>query len=93
MDADGQRAQKLIYALLLVALTAAFAWTLRKDDPAPASRIEAQVEERARPQIESALRTARRRGDTETADWLENILRTQDAQRATESRRAASAGF
>jgi hypothetical protein len=93
MDADGQRAQKLIYALLLVALTAALVWTLRKDDPTPMQRIEAQVDERARPQIEAAARNARRLGDDETADWLENILRVQDAQRARDSRRAASAGF
>jgi hypothetical protein len=92
MDADGQRAHKLIYALLLVTLTAALVWTLRKGEPAPAQRIEAGVDERARPLIVNAIRNARQLGDAETADWLENLLRTQDAQRDTQTRRAASAG-
>jgi hypothetical protein len=93
MDVAGQRAQKLIYALLLVAITAAFGWTLRTDDRAAAQQVEAQVEERARPQIEAAIRTARDLGDEETADWLENILRIRDAQRGRETRRVAGKGF
>ena len=92
MDVDGQRAHKLIYALLLVVLTAALVWTVRKDDAVPVQRIEAGVDERARPLIVNALWNARRLGDAETADWLENLLRTQEARRDTQTRRAASAG-
>ena len=94
MDADGPRAHKVIYVLLLVALTAAFAWTLRRgDEPVRDGQIEQQVAERARPRIEAAIRTARSHGDGETADWLENMLRERDARESSQTRRAASGRF
>jgi hypothetical protein len=94
MDADGPCAHKVIYVLLLVALTAAFVRTLKRgDEPAPEQRIEQKVAERARPRIEDAIRTARSRGDTETADWLENMLAERDARESSVTRRAAGARF
>ena len=94
MDGDGPRAHKVIYVLLLVALSAAFAWTLRRgDESAREERIEQQVADRARPWIEDAIRTARGHGDAETVDWLENLLHERDARETSQTRRAAGARF
>jgi len=89
MVPDGRPAAKFVASLVLICLSVALAWSItpvRRGEP---TAVETRVMDRARPVVEHALERARANGDVARVEWLQGILRSQQARQDERERHNA----
>jgi hypothetical protein len=89
MVPDGRPAAKFAASLVLICLSVALAWSITPPRRGETAMREAHVTDRARPMVEHALERARANGDAARVQWLEGILRVQQAGQGDRERHNA----